>query len=213
MGSEMCIRDRDAVIQATAGSVGVNANSYTDITNVALAISGSGGGNSVGGTLALNMFLTDKRAIVGSSDTQDNNISLNAGQAVNIGVDAKQEIINGILSASISTSSNAISGALSANVVKGESYALANRGADINDNTTLAASATSQSVGVTAQDNTTITDLTGTIAASSSNSVGVALGGNVFWKDVKAGVNSRVVADQNVDVTADTSQNLSLIHI
>ena len=199
----------DAVIQATAGSVGVNANSYTDITNVALAISGSGGGNSVGGTLALNMFLTDKRAIVGSSDTQDNNISLNAGQAVNIGVDAKQEIINGILSASISTSSNAISGALSANVVKGESYALANRGADINDNTTLAASATSQSVGVTAQDNTTITDLTGTIAASSSNSVGVALGGNVFWKDVKAGVNSRVVADQNVDVTADTSQNLT----
>ncbi len=110
----------DAVIQATAGSVGVNANSYTDITNVALAVSGSGGGNSVGGTLALNMFLTDKRAIVGSSETADNNISLNAAQAVNIGVNAKQEIINGIVSASVSTGSNAISGALSANVVKGE---------------------------------------------------------------------------------------------
>ncbi len=89
------------------------------------------------------------------------------------------------------------------------SYALANRGADINDNATLAASASSQSVSVTAQDNTTITDLTGTIAASTSASVGVALGGNVFWKDVKAGINSRVVADQNVDVTADTSQNLT----
>ncbi len=56
----------DAVIQATSGSIGVRADSFTDITNVALSVSGSGGGNSVGGTLALNMFLTDKRAIVGS---------------------------------------------------------------------------------------------------------------------------------------------------
>ena len=199
----------NAVIQATAGSIGVNANSYTDITNVALAIAGSGGGNSVGGTLALNMFLADKKAIVGSSDTADNNISLNAAQAVNIGVNAKQEIINGILSASVSTSSNAISGALTANVIEGDSYALANRGANINDNTTLASAAASQSVSVTAEDNTTITDLTGTIAASSSTSVGVALGGNVFWKDVKAGINSAVVADNNINVTADTSQNLT----
>ncbi|MDC1135924.1 hypothetical protein OAT45_04360 [Alphaproteobacteria bacterium] len=199
----------DATLQATAGSVGITANSYTDIRNVALGISGSGGGNSVGGTLALNMFLTDKKAIVGSSETADNNISINAAQAVNIGVDAKQEIVNGIISASVSTSSNAISGALSSNIVKGDSYALANRGADINDNASLASSAASQSVSVTAQDNTTITDLTGTLAASSSNSVGVALGANVFWKNVKAGINSQVVADNNIDITADTSQNLT----
>ncbi len=199
----------DAVIQATAGSIGVTADSFTNIRNLALAISGSGGSNSVGGSLALNMFLTDKKAIVGSSQAADNNIILNAAEAVNIGVDAKQEILNGIISASVSTSSNALSGALSTNVVKGASYAYANRGVSINDNTTLNSAASTQSVDVTANDNTTITDLTGTLAASSSNSVGIALGANVFWKDVKARVDGRVKADENVRIVADTVQNLT----
>ena len=39
--------------------------------------------------------------------------------------------------------------------------------------------------------------------------MGVALGGNVFWKDVKAGINGTVVADNNVNVMADTVQNLT----
>ena len=154
------------------------------------------------------MFLTDKKAIIGSS-TSNNNISINAANAVNIGVNAKQEILNGIISASVSTSNNALSGALSANVVKGESYALVNEGADINDNATLNSAASTQNVDVIANDNTTITDLTGTLAASSNTSVGIALGANVFWKDVKAGVYSTVKADENVRVMADTAQNLT----
>ena len=198
----------DALIQATAGSVGVTADSFTNIRNIAIAIAGSGGGNSAGGSLALNMFLTDKKAIIGSS-TSNNNISINAANAVNIGVNAKQEILNGIISASVSTSNNALSGALSANVVKGESYALVNEGADINDNATLNSAASTQNVDVIANDNTTITDLTGTLAASSNTSVGIALGANVFWKDVKAGVYSTVKADENVRVMADTAQNLT----
>ena len=198
----------DALIQATAGSVGVTADSFTNIRNIAIAIAGSGGGNSAGGSLALNMFLTDKKAIIGSS-TSNNNISINAANAVNIGVNAKQEILNGIISASVSTSNNALSGALSANVVKGESYALVNEGADINDNATLNLAASTQNVDVIAHDNTTITDLTGTLAASSNTSVGIALGANVFWKDVKAGVYSTVKADENVRVMADTAQNLT----
>ena len=97
----------DALIQASAGSIDVSADSFTNIRNLTLSIAGSGGSNSVGGSLALNMFLTDKKAIVGNSTTADNNIVLNAANAVNIGVDAKQEILNGIISASVSTSSNA----------------------------------------------------------------------------------------------------------
>ena len=199
----------DAPIQASAGSIDVSADSFTNIRNLTLSIAGSGGSNSVGGSLALNMFLTDKKAIVGNSTTADNNIVLNAANAVNIGVDAKQEILNGIISASVSTSSNALSGALSANIVKGETYALANRGTSINDNATLNGASSTQSVDVIANDNTTITDLTGTLAASSSNSVGIALGANVFWKDVKAGIDGTVKADENVRVMADTVQNLT----
>ena len=67
----------------------------------------------------------------------DNNITINAADAVNIGVNAKQEILNGVISARFLASSNALSGALSANIVKGASYAIANQGVDINDNTTL----------------------------------------------------------------------------
>ena len=199
----------DALIQASAGSIDVSADSFTNIRNLALSIAGSGGSNSAGGSLALNMFLTDKKATIGDSTTTDNNIVLNAANAVNIGVDAKQEILNGIISASVSTSSNALSGALSANIVKGETYALANRGTSINDNTTLNSASSTQSVDVIANDNTTITDLTGTLAASSSNSVGIALGANVFWKDVKAGIDGTVKADENVRVMADTVQNLT----
>ena len=46
----------DAVIQASAGSIGVTADSFTNIRNLALAVAGSGGSNSAGGSLALNMF-------------------------------------------------------------------------------------------------------------------------------------------------------------
>ena len=198
---------KNADIRSTSGSVGVNATSLTDIRNFAIAVSGSGGSDSAGGSLALNLFLTDKKAIIGDSASNDNNISVTAADAVNVGVTAKQEILNGVISAAVSTSSNAISGALSANIVKGDSYALVQKGADINQDGTVSSS--TQSVAVTADDNTTITDLTGTLAASSSTSIGVALAGNVFWKDVKAGINSRVTADDNVMVTADTVQNLT----
>ena len=198
----------DAVIQATSGNIGLNATHATDIRNFALAVSGSGGSNSVGGSLALNLFLTDKKAIAGSN-ASGNNISLNAGGSVNVGVDARQEITNGVISASVSTSNNAISGALSANIIKGDSYALVREGADINDNTTINSASTTQAVAVTVSDNTTILDLTGTLAASSSTSVGIALAGNVMWKDVKASVDSVINADDNVMVTADTVQNLT----
>ena len=197
----------NTTVKSTGGSVGVNATSLTDIRNFALAVSGSGGSNSVGGSLALNLFLTDKKAIIGDSASNDNNISITAADAVNVGVTAKQEILNGVISAAVSTSNNAISGALSANIVKGDSYALVQKGADINQDSTV--SSTTQSVAVTAEDNTTLTDLTGTLAASSSTSVGVALAGNVMWKDVRAGINSRVTADDNVLITADTRQDLT----
>ena len=198
---------QNTTVKSTGGSVGVTATSLTDIRNFALAVSGSGGSNSVGGSLALNLFLTDKKAIIGDSASNDNNISITAADAVNVGVTAKQEILNGVISAAVSTSNNAISGALSANIVKGDSYALVQKGADINQDTSV--SSTTQSVAVTAEDNTTLTDLTGTLAASSSTSVGVALAGNVMWKDVKAGINSTVTADDNVIVTADTRQDLT----
>ena len=198
---------RNADITSTGGSVSVNATSLTDIQNFAIAVAGSGGSNSVGGTLALNLFLTDKKAIVGDNASSDNNIQITAANDIDVGVDAKQEIMNGVISASVSTSSNAVSGALSSNIVKGDSFALVQEGADLNTDTSV--SSTTQAVSVTAVDNTTITDLTGTLAASSSTSVGVALGANVFWKDVQAGVNSTVNADDNVIITADTVQNLT----
>ena len=199
----------DAVLQATTGSLGVSADSTTNIRNFGLAVSGSGGGNSVGGSLVLNLFLTDKQAIIGSSTSADNNIALNAATSVNIGVNAKQEIMNGIISASVSTSDNAISGALSSNVIKGDSKALVRRGANINDNSSLNSTATSQTVGVYANDNTTLTDLTGTLAASNNTSVGIALGANVMWKAVEASVDSTVIADGNIGITADTAQDLT----
>ncbi|MGC6439628.1 MAG: leukotoxin LktA family filamentous adhesin [Candidatus Puniceispirillaceae bacterium] len=205
------IINEDALIETTGGAVQLEADSFTKIRNFALAVAGSGGSNSVGGSLAVNLFLTDKKALVGAADNADNNISVNAAGAVNIGVDTKQNITNGVISASVSTSSNAISGALSANVIKGDSYALIQQGADINDNATLNAlsAANNQSVDVHVKDNTTLFDLTGTLAASSSNSVGVALAGNVIWKDVKAGINGIVNADNNVMLNAETVQNLT----
>ena len=197
----------NADITSTAGSVAVNATSLTDVQNFAIAVAGSGGSDSAGGTIALNLFLTDKKAIVGDNASSDNNIQISAANDIDVSVDAKQEIMNGVISAAISTSSNAISGALSSNIVKGDSYALVQEGADLNTDTSVSSS--TQAVSVTAVDNTTITDLTGTLAASSSTSVGVALGANVFWKDVQAGINSTVNADDNVIVTADTVQNLT----
>ena len=199
----------DVVINASAGAIGINANSDTNIRNFALAVAGSGGANSVGGSLAVNLFLTDKKAIVGSSAATDNNIQLNASGAINVGINAAQDLVNGVISASVSTSSNALSGALSSNVIKGDSYALVQQGADINQNLSINNSSISQSVGVTARDQSNITDLTGTLAASSNASIGVALGANVLWKDVQAGINSDVIADTNVVVTADTVQNLT----
>ena len=198
----------DATIQATAGDISVNADHDANIRNFALAISGSGGGNSAGGSLAVNVFLADKKAIIGSA-ASGNNISLNAANDVNVGVNARQEVTNGIISAAVSTSNNAISGALSANVIKGDSYALVQEGANINDNSTINSASTTQAVDVAATDNTTLFDLTGTLAASSSTSVGVALAGNVMWKDVKAGINSTVIADDNVMLSANTEQNLT----
>ena len=198
---------RNADITSSGGSVNVNATSLSDIQNFAIAIAGSGGSNSVGGTLALNLFLTDKKAIIGDNASGDNNIQVTAANNIDVSVDTKQEIMNGVISASVSTSSNAVSGALSSNIVKGDSYALVQQGADLNTDTSVTSS--TQAVSVTAIDNTTITDLTGTLAASSSTSVGVALGANVFWKDVQAGINSTVNADDNVIVTADTEQNLT----
>ncbi len=198
----------DAVIQATNGDISVNADHDANIRNFALAVSGSGGGNSAGGSLAVNVFLADKKAIIGSA-ASGNDIALNAAGNVNVGVNARQEITNGIISAAVSTSNNAISGALSANVIKGDSYALVQEGANINDNSTLNSASTTQSVDVSVSDNTTLFDLTGTLAASSSTSVGVALAGNVMWKDVKAGINSTVIADDNVMLSANTEQNLT----
>ncbi|MGC6517441.1 MAG: hypothetical protein ACON49_05385 [Candidatus Puniceispirillaceae bacterium] len=198
---------QNTTVTSSGGSVSVNATSLTDIQNFAVAVAGSGGSNSVGGTLALNLFLTDKKAIIGDNDTVDNNIAISAADDVNVGVTAKQEIMNGVISASVSTSSNAVSGALSANIIKGESHALIQKGADVNTDSSVSSS--TQAVSVTAKDNTTLTDLTGTLAASSSNSVGVALAGNVMLKDVKAGINSVVNADENVMVTAETVQNLT----
>ena len=198
----------DAIIQATDGSVGVTADHDANIRNFALAVSGSGGANSVGGSIAVNVFLADKKAIIGS-DSTGNNISVNAANDVTVGVSARQEITNGIISASVSTSSNAISGALSANVIKGDSHALIQEGANVNDNSSLNASSSTQAVGVSVSDNTTLFDLTGTLAASSSTSVGVALAGNVMWKNVRASIDSTVNADDNVMVTADTEQNLT----
>ena len=208
MDSDVEARIRqNATIKSTGGSVDVNATSLTDIQNFAISVSGSGGSNSVGGSLALNLFLTDKKAIIGDNATGDNEISITAANNVDVSVNAKQEIMNGVISAAVSTSNNAISGALSANIVKGDSHALIQNGADINTDTSVSSS--TQAVSVTADDNTTITDLTGTLAASSSTSVGVALGANVFWKDVQSGINSTVLADDNVIVTADTEQNLT----
>ena len=194
-------------IKTTGGNIDVNATSLTDIRNFAIAVAGSGGANSVGGSLALNLFLTDKKAVVGDNASVDNNITMTASDNISVGVTAKQEILNGVISASVSTSSNAISGALSANIIKGESKALVQQGADINTDTSVTSN--TQALSVTADDNSTITDLTGTLAASSSTSIGVALGTNVFWKDVAASVNSTIKADDNVIITADTVQNLT----
>mgnify|MGYP000291077933 CR=1 FL=1 len=198
---------RNADITSSGGSVAVNATSLSDIQNFAIAVAGSGGSDSAGGSLALNLFLTDKKAIVGDNAASDNNIQISAANDIDVSVDTKQEIMNGVISAAVSTSSNAISGALSSNIVKGDSYALVQQGADLNTDSTVTSS--TQAVSVTAVDNTTITDLTGTLAASSSTSIGVALGANVFWKDVQAGINSTVNADDNVIVSADTEQNLT----
>ena len=96
--------------------------------------------NSVGGSLALNLFLTDKKAIIGDNATGDNEISITAANNVDVSVNAKQEIMNGIISAAVSTSNNAISGALSANIVKGDSHALIQNGADINTDTSVSSS-------------------------------------------------------------------------
>ena len=198
----------DAVIQATTGNIGLDATHSANIRNFALAVSGSGGANSVGGSLAVNVFLADKKAIAGTNSS-NNNISLNAAGTVNVGVDARQEITNGVISASVSTSSNAVSGALSANVMKGASYAQVKQGANINDNATINSASSTQAVDVSAADNSTLFDFTGTLAASSSTSVGVALAGNVMWKDVKASIDSVVNADDNVMVSAETVQNLT----
>ena len=200
---------KNTILQATQGNIGINADSRSTIRNFALAVSASGGSSSAGGSLALNLFLNDKKAQAGSASDSDNRISLNAGGAVNIGVNAKQEITNGIISASVSTAANALTGALSANIIKGESHALIHGGADINDNTSLNASSANQALAVKVEDNTTITDLTGALAASTSTSVGMALAANVFWKDVKSGVYGSVIADRNVIISAQNKQNLT----
>ena len=199
----------NTILQATEGNIGINADSKSTIRNFALAVSASGGSSSAGGSLALNLFLNDKKAQIGSATASDNRISLNAGRAVNIGVNTKQEITNGIISASVSTAANALTGALSANIIKGESHALIHGGANVNDNTSLNASSANQALTVKVEDNTTITDLTGALAASTSTSVGMALAANVFWKDVKSGVYGSVIADRNVIISAQNKQNLT----
>ena len=62
---------------------------------------------------------------------------------------------------------------------------------------------------MTADDNTTITDLTGTLAASSSTSVGVALGVMCSGRMCSLVLIQLFIADDNVIVTADTEQNLT----
>ena len=198
----------DAVLRATAGNVDINADSATDIRNFALSVSGSGGSDSAGGSLALNLFLTDKKALVGQATDADTNITIDATGALNVGVDATQEILNGVISASVSTSGNAISGALSSNIIKGDSIAAVRQGADLNTNGSIDAAAT-ETIGVIANDRSTITDLTGTLAASNSTSVGVALGANVFWKNVEASLNSTANAEGNIEVAANNEQNLT----
>ncbi|MGC6512260.1 MAG: leukotoxin LktA family filamentous adhesin [Parvibaculales bacterium] len=198
----------DAVLRATAGNVDINADSATDIRNFALSVSGSGGSDSAGGSLALNLFLTDKKALVGQAADANNNITIDATGALNVGVDASQEILNGVISASVSTSGNAISGALSANIIKGDSIAAVRQGADLNTDAGIDGAA-NETIGIIANDRSTITDLTGTLAASNSTSVGVALGANVFWKNVEASLNSTANAEGNIEVAANNEQNLT----
>ncbi|MGC6476026.1 MAG: leukotoxin LktA family filamentous adhesin, partial [Parvibaculales bacterium] len=198
----------DAVINAHDGDVRLEGDSNTRIKNFALAVSGSGGSDSAGGSLALNLFLTDKKAELGQSANADNNIATYASDALRVDVDATQDIINGVISAGVSTSGNAISGALSSNIIKGDTVAALYQGVT-GEVIAPHSSVFDTGVFVTADDTSNITDLTGTLAASSSTSVGVALGANVFWKNVNAVFDGTISPAGQVDVTAETEQNLT----
>ncbi len=198
----------DAVINAHAGDVRLEGDSTSRIKNFALAVSGSGGSDSAGGSLALNLFLTDKKAELGQSASADNNINTYAANALRVDVDATQDIINGVISAGVSTSGNAISGALSSNIIKGDTVAALYQGVT-GEVIGSHSSVFDTGVFVTANDTSNITDLTGTLAASNSTSVGVALGANVFWKNVNAVLDGTLTPAGQVDVTAETEQNLT----
>ncbi len=163
---------QNAVVNATAGGVGVQASDTTLLINVGGAIA-IGGSTGVGGSAAVGTLSDTVLATIGDGTKVD------ATGAVKVTANASEAVSDDVVAAS-AAGSTAVSVGLASSIILDTTQASIGHGVQIGLNTAPS------SVTVQASDTSTIVDIAGNIAASGGTGVGAGADVNVLTKNTYA---------------------------
>lgn len=191
------------------GDVDVTATS--DLT--AVSVSGgvaAGKSAGVGASIAANVLANETRAEIGD------NAKVTAKNNLNVAADADEVAITAVV-AGAGGEKAGVAGALSANVIVGDTEAVISQGAQINTDTAYGSAV--QNVALTAHDDTVVVGISGGGAGGGKAGVGAALDTTVLVKTVKAiieddadGLNvANVNADRNVQIDASATETITSV--
>ncbi|QCB46258.1 leukotoxin LktA family filamentous adhesin [Hydrogenophaga sp. PAMC20947] len=197
----------DGAMVKANGDVSVKAlNDYTGVL-VSGGV-GAGGKTGVGAAIAANVVANTTEAIIGVGS------EVSAKKQLTVDAQAKQDSTSAVV-AGAGGGTTGIAGALSVNVIVGDTKAMVEQGAQIN--TDALYSSADQGVAITAGDSTDILAITGGGAGGGTTGVGAALDTTVIAKTVKAGIangtGTVVNAKKDVLIDASSSEDLTSITV
>lgn len=210
LGAIVSLGETEAKIaeDATVKSMGdVDVEATSDIDAVLVSGGVAGGKNAgVGAAIAGNVLANDTHAEVGAGAqvTAKNNLTVAA--------DANETAITAVV-AGAGGEKLGVAGALSLNVIVGDTIAVVGQGAQLN--TDNADSGDARNVAITAHDDTLVLGIAGGGAGGGKAGIGAALDTTVLVKTVKATVEDDTIddgkvatinADRNVQIDATSSE-------
>ncbi|OGB31539.1 MAG: hypothetical protein A3I16_04050, partial [Burkholderiales bacterium RIFCSPLOWO2_02_FULL_66_35] len=202
--TEALIGDGAAV--KALGDVSVKAT--TDVTGVMVSGGVSAANQTgIGASIAAQILANATSATIGAAD-------VSAAKQLTVAAQADESVTSAVV-AGAGAGTTAVAGALSVNVIVGDTTALVNQGAQVN--TDAGYSSADQGVAITASDDTTILAITGGGAGGGTTGVGAALDTDVMAKTVTAGIadgaGTQVNAKKDVVIDASASEDLTSVTV
>ena len=202
--TEALIGDGAAV--KALGDVSVKAR--TDVTGVMVSGGVSAANQTgIGASIAAQILANATSATIGAAD-------VSAAKQLTVAAQADESVTSAVV-AGAGAGTTAVAGALSVNVIVGDTTALVNQGAQVN--TDAGYSSADQGVAITASDDTAILAITGGGAGGGTTGVGAALDTDVMAKTVTAGIadgaGTQVNAKKDVVIDASASEDLTSVTV